>query len=315
MDDILGKFAKKNNSAEGAANTSAAPAPTSTVTSGQGELDRGTNLIDKLGTKPGSANAASAVQASADDNSSASSKVEPSGTETNVTGSDDWTKDSALKEVKKLREENKAVRLKYQEQIERFKAEQDARSSAQKQELDQLQKAKEELDRIKAEQEDKKRDLSEKVAHREARLAEIQAVAAAREAEYQRKISDMEGVVNQYKAERDAENEVYKSRITEEVNKIPEKYRDYANLIVKGSGDPRDALLALNEAKLKGMFEEKTVIVNHSVPGARDGARSTKERLEQGNREQRASMSSSDKIRSGLEQIRSGTPNSAFRMK
>lgn len=314
MSDILGKFAKKPNTAEGVA--SATPAPTSSMTAGQGELDRGSNLIDKLGAqKLETGNAANTVQASADDFSSASSKVEPSGTETTVSSSDDWTKDSALKEVKKLREENKAVRIKYQEQVEKFKAEQDARAEAQKAELAQLQKAKEELDKIKAEQEDKKRDLSEKVAHREAKLAEIQAMSAARESEYQRKISEMEGIVTQYKAEREAENEVYKSRISEEINKIPEKFRDYANLIVKGSGDPRDALLALNEAKLKGMFEEKTVIVNHSVPGAKDGARASQERFKEGERAQRSSMSSSDKIRAGLEQIRSGTPNSAFRIK
>src|SRR5579863_7562022 len=169
MSDILGKFAKKNDSAEGAAN--AAPSPTSTVTSNPGELDRGTNLIDKIGKKTTeNANAAAASQNSAEQ-PSASVEVEPSGTEiTNPPANDDWTKDSALKEVKKLREENKSVRLKYQEQVEKFKQEQEARSAAQQAELAQLQKAKEELDRIKAEQEDKKRDLAEKVAHREARL-------------------------------------------------------------------------------------------------------------------------------------------------
>jgi DNA repair exonuclease SbcCD ATPase subunit len=313
MSDILGKFAKKE-SAEGAAN--AAPAPNRLSTSTSGELERGINMIDKLGAKPlESANAANAGQASAD-NSSASREVEPSGTEPNVsTSNSDWTTESALKEVKKLREENKTVRVKYQEQIQSIKAEQDARVEAQKQELAKLNQAKDELDKLKAEQEDKKRDLVEKVAHREAKLAELQSMMSAKESEYQRKISEMDGIVKQYQAEQEAETEVYRSRINEEINKIPEKFRDYASLIVKGSGDARDALLALNEAKLKGMFEEKTVVVNHSVPGAKDGARTTQERMQQANEAQRSSMTSSQKIKSGLEKIRSGTPNSAFRMK
>ncbi len=314
MSDILGKFAKKDNSAEGAANN-AAPAPARQQAANPGELDRGSNLIDKLGAKQtDTTTAAQVVQPSAE-NTSASSEVEPSGTETRVSGTDDWTKDSALKEVKKLREENKSVRLKYQEQVEKFKQEQEARAAAQQAEVAQLQKAKEELDRIKAEQEDKKRDLAEKVAHREARLAEMQAMFQSKEQEYQSKITQLDSIAKQYQAERDAEAEVYKSRITEEINKIPEKYRDYASLIVKGSGDPRDALLALNEAKLKGMFEEKTVVVNHSVPGARDGARASQERIQEADKAQRASMTSSAKIRSGLEQIRAGRPNTAFRTK
>lgn len=311
MSDILGKFAKKNDSAEGAAN--AAPGATSRGASNPGELERGKNLLDGAQKTTESANAATASQTSAEPNS-ASSEVEPSGTET-VNTSDSWTKDSALKEVKKLREENKSVRLKYQEQVEKMKAEQDARAAAQREEVERLRKAQEELDKIKAEQEDKKRDLSERVAHREAKLAELQASFAAREADLQRKIQDMDSVVKQYQAERDAESEVYKARITEEINKIPEKYRETASLLVRGAGDSRDALLALNEAKLKGMFEEKTVVVNHSVPGAKDGARASQERLQEADREQRSKMSSSSKIRTGLEQIRSGQPNSVFRMK
>jgi len=310
MSDILGKFAKKD-SAEGAAN--AAPGATSRSASNPGELDRGKNLLDNAQKPTENANAATATQTSAEP-ISASGEGEPSGTEP-VNNSDSWSKESALKEVKKLREENKSVRLKYQEQIDKIRAEQDARAAAQKEEVEKLKKAQDELDKIKAEQEDKKRDLSEKVAHREARLAELQASFAAREADLQRKIQDMDSVVKQYQAERDAESEVYKARITEEINKIPEKYRETANLLVRGAGDARDALLALNEAKLKGMFEEKTVVVNHSVPGAKDGARSTQERLQEADKEQRSKMSSSAKIRSGLEQIRSGQPNSAFRMK
>jgi hypothetical protein len=87
-------------------------------------------------------------------------------------------------------------------------------------------------------------------------------------------------------------------------------------MIVKGAGeDPRDGLLALNEAKLKGLFEDKTVVVNHSVPGAKDGARASKERLDEAARETRAQMSSSQKIKAALDAMKSGNKNSAFRTK
>jgi len=84
-------------------------------------------------------------------------------------------------------------------------------------------------------------------------------------------------------------------------------------LIVKGAGDPRDALVALHEAKLNGIFDEKKTIVNHSVPGASNGARATKEQLENAGREQRSGMSSQQKIRAALQDIRGGNPNSAFK--
>lgn len=313
MSDLLNKLGKKStNTAEGVVHTT--PASSDGSASAKGELSRGTNLIDTIGAKGSDSTTAEVSQASAD-NKNASRQVEPSGTENLVDDPDSWSKESSLKEVKKLRDENKNYRLKYQEQIEKLKEETEARIAAKEAEMTRLAAAAAELDRIKAEQEDKKRDLAEKLAHREARLAEIEARNTAREEEYQRKLREQDTILSTLKAEREAEQQVYWSRVEEEVNKIPEKFQDYANLIVKGAGDPREALIAINEAKLKGMFEDKTVVVNHSVPGARDGARVSHERQQEAEKERRASMSSSDKIRSGLQQIKSGVPNSAFRIK
>lgn len=311
MSDILGKFVKKNDSAEGAAN--AAPGQSTEIKNATNvELSRGSDLIGQVGTKSPDSTAKTS-QASAD-----TSTVNEDTSSAAASGNSDdgsWTKDSALKEVKKLREENKSYRIKYQEQIEQIKAESETRIAGQKEEQKALLEAKKELDRIKADQEDKKRDLSEKLAHREAKIAEMQALFEASKKDWERKATDLEHNVRAFEAERNAEQEVYKSRISDELGKIPEKYRDVASLIVKGAGDSKDAYLALSEAKLKGLFEDKTVVVNHSVPGANDGARANKDKLDEASKAQRASMNSNDKIREALKQMKSGTPNSAFRTK
>ncbi len=171
------------------------------------------------------------------------------------------------------------------------------------------------MDRIKEEQEDKKRDLSERLSVRESKLTEMQTLMKIKEENFQKQLAEKERLLSQFEADRAAESQVYQNRISEELDKIPEQYKEHAALIVKGAGDPRDALIALNEARLKGMFEDKTVVVNHQVPGARDGARSSQERLKEGERQTRASMSSSQKIKAALEQVKSGTPNNAFRTK
>lgn len=309
--DILNnsKFQKgTNNSAstEGAAaaapDKSANPATTST------EVARGTDMISQMNSK-GSAQPAATVETkpSAD---ATTSQGTTSGSEGN-----DWTTDSALKEIKKLREENKQYRLKYSEQLDKLKQEADARLAQKEEEARALAEKAKELDRIKEEQEDKKRDLAERLAVRESKLSEMQTLMKVREEELQKKLAEKEKILSQFEADRAAESQVYQNRLDEELVKIPEKYRELANLLVKGSGDPRDALVALNEAKLKGMFEDKTVVVNHQVPGASDGARSSQERLREGERQTRASMSSNQKIKTALEQIKGGTPNNAFRTK
>lgn len=314
MSDLLNKLGKKSNSSEGAGIASeptqaSASSNTSTIEHGRGE-----NLLTKLGGK-GSHETAEQISATSSAESgqpqqSASGMEEPTGGQTN-----DWTADSALKEVKKLREENKAYRIKYQQELEKLKAETDIRSAQQSQEMEALKNAKAELDKIKAEQEDKKRDLSEKLAHRESRLAEMQAILEAKEKDYQRRLSEQENIVSQYRAEREAEAQVYQTKVDEELSKIPVKFQDYAKLLVKGAGDSREALVALSEAKIKGMFDDRLSIVNHSVPGAQDGARATKERLEDVERKRREKMSSSQKIGEALKAINSGQKNNVFRTK
>lgn len=239
-----------------------------------------------------------------------SSKVEPSGT---VTDPDTWTKDSALKEIKRLRDENKTYRVKYEEKLESLKSEMDKRIVEKDTELQEYSKLKKDLDAVKAQELDKERNLSEKLANREAVLAELKTKMESSEKEYRSKLGTLETELHKHQVEIEAQREVYKQRLQSELESIPEKYKDIADLIVKGAGDSRDALMAINEAKLRGVFEDKTVVVNHSVPGAKDGARSSKEKLEEIEKDERNKMTSSQKIKAALQGIRQGSSNTAFR--
>jgi chromosome segregation ATPase len=318
MSDLLNKLGSKTNSVDGASKAPAPQAPKESAVS-SAEINRGDDLLSKAGVKgsemttnPTSVTSRTSSAESGHSPTSASGTEEPTGGQTNPEG---WTTDSALKEVKKLREENKAYRIKHLEQLDKIKAESEARIDQERSEKEALIDAKKELDRLKADQEDKKRDLSEKLAHREARLAETQAVFEAREKAMKEKLSAYESKMQEYEVDRQAELQVYKSRLDEELGKIPEKFKEYANLLVKGAGDSRDGLIAISEAKLRGMFEDRTVIINHSVPGAHDGARASNERLAEADRERRNRMSPSQKVGEALKAIKSGTPNPAFKTK
>lgn len=323
-DDLLSKLGAKSSS-EGAVKTepsqsSARADSRAQVTETGPALGRGSDMLKAAAIK--SESPANDSQATTDGSDVAviNSKVEPSVSVSNSSGNsstetDNWTLDNALKEIKKLREENKATRIKYSEAVDNLKKESDTRITAKEQELHDLIQAKTELEELKAKEEDRKRDLSEKLAHRESLLGEFKAKLETERRAYQEELQKMEATVQQYRAEQEAQMEVHKQRLETELAAVPEKYKDIATYIVKGAGDPRDALVALNEAKLKGLFEDKKVVVSHSVPGAADGARASKEKLDAAVGAAREKMNSSDKIREGLKQIRSGETNTAFRIR
>lgn len=318
MSDLLNKLndmGNKPNSVEGAGKKASEPQRPAANSATTSEFDRGDDIIAKAGGKTSDGTPTTVKTSSAESGkspTSASSTEEPTGSQANPT---DWTVDSAVKEVKKLREENKSYRIKYQEQLEKLKAEADLAVKAKEEEMNSFIEAKKELDRLKADQEDKKRDLSEKLAHREAKVAEYQTLLDASKKQFETERRQLNEKLAHYEADRQAEAQVYEARLNEELASIPEKFREHASLLVKGAGDKRDALIALSEAKLKGMFEDRTVIVNHSVPGAHDGARANKERLDEADRSRRERMSSSQKIGESLKAIKQGTPNTAFRTK
>ena len=304
------------------------------------ELKRGDDLFAKMGNKDakGSASADPNPQASAGepggkamsddltaaaakiqtgvddvskDTKSASGKDEPANDK--VQDPDSWTKESAFKEIKKLREENKSYREKYQSKLEELRVQSDQKLEQQKTEMADLVKAKQELDKMKEQEADKKRGLEEKLQHREQRIAEMEAKLAATQAQYEQSLEQTKAKLSEYEAAREAQNEINQEKVNKFVSELPEKYKIIADTLVKGAGDPQDALVLLNEAKLSGVFDEKQIVVNHSTPGANDGARATKEKLEGAAQEARDKMTSQQKIKAALNEIRGGTSNSAFK--
>lgn len=278
------------------------------------DLDRGGDMLSQLGSKKP---AVEQTQASV----SSTEKVQitkPASVEESAAAQeiqDSWSIDSALKEVKKLREENKQSRLKHVELLDKIKTEADVKLQQKDAEMQALAEAKLELDRIKADQEDKKRDLSEKLSHRESKLAEMQTLFEVREKDYKKALSSMEDRLKLFEADHEAETQVYKARLDEELAKVPEDFRETANLLVKGAGDYRDAIIALTEAKIKGMFQDKISVVNHSVPNAYDGARSSKEKLQEAELSRRSKLTGQQKIAEAIKGIRSGEKNPAYRSK
>lgn len=251
------------------------------------------------------------------DNTVSDKKVEDTKNTPNDSKDNDtsWTLDNALKEIRKLREENKHTRLKFSEKI-------DETSKKKQQELDQLvleqeelkEKAKE-LEALKEQEADKQRSLEEKLDHRSKRVSQLETEKNVLQKEYDEKLKQLDEKVSKYEATYSAQQEVYKERLQEELKVIPEKYKQYAERLIKGSDNTEDALLLLAEAKLNGLFEEKQIVVNHGVPGADNGARLTSEQQKNAELEDRKKMSSVNKISNALKNIRSGQQNSAVKFK
>lgn len=316
--DLMDKFKKTNsaNSAEGSTSAKVVEPNQQTKKSESGSLKPGDDLLGKVGNKAiDTPIAASESHKNAENsvNTKNTSKKSDDSVNNTVKDPDSWTKESALREIKKLREENKITRLKYSEQLEAIKKAQEEREISLKKEIEDALKAKKELDKLKELQEDKKRGIEEKLAHREARILELQKLSEERERKYQEQLREMELRLQEFESERKAQMEVYENKLKEELNKIPERFKEQAELLVKGAGNASEALVALNEAKLKGMFEDKTVIIDNSVPGAKDGARTSIEKLKNANKEISRKMTSQQKIRSALSKISAGEINSAFK--
>lgn len=304
--DLLDKLGGKDTSSQHKTNTA-------TTTSAGVDPTRGSDLIAKAPVTEVNTSATSVTgSASAAD---PAGKIESSAGSATVSDPNSWTLENALKEVKKLREENKSVRLKYEENLDRLKSEVDTKVKTVEEKYKSSLDAAKELEEVKAREADKKRDIAEKLAHREALLAETSTKMEMLKQQYEGELSKLREKAASYEAQQQAEMEVYKKRIEEELSIVPQKFRTHAELLVKGAGDYRDALLVLQEAKIGGLFEDRTVVVNHSVPGAQNGARVTTEQLKTRAREEFERMSPSQKIAAALKEVRSGTANSAFTTK
>jgi DNA repair exonuclease SbcCD ATPase subunit len=240
---------------------------------------------------------ASEVQGEAD---TSQQTAKGSSSESSSSDSSSWTLENALKEVKKTREEAKAYRIKYQELAKQKDEELQAQLAEKESKYQEAMEAAKRLKDMEAKEADKKRTLEERLAHREKSLAEYESRMEAIEKDYKSQIESAQVKIQELMAEREAQLSVYKERLEEMLAKVPDDKREIAELIVRGAGDARDALLALNTAKLKGVFEDKKVVVNHAVPNANSGARVNQAQLDQAEKEKRSGMTSQQLIREGL---------------
>ena len=226
---------------------------------------------------------------------------------------DTWTKESALKEVTRLREENKTTRIKGTERTEALRTEFTAKLEVLEEQYKEAEQAKKKLEAIEAAAADKKRNLEEKIVHRDTVITELQTQMDAVKHDFETKVQEMSEKVTEFEADRAAQRQVYQERIDQEIDKIPEKFKKFADSMVKGFQDPREGWTALAEAKAQGLFEDKTIVVNHDVPGANTGARVTQDKRDAAERDVRDKMTSAQKIKDGLDSIRGGKPNSVYR--
>lgn len=226
---------------------------------------------------------------------------------------DSWSKDSALKEVVKLREENKAVRVKFQEQLDKLKSEAEAQIAKIKEEASSAYEAKKKLEAFEAEVADKKRSIEEKLADRETRLVMAEETYKKQLEEKEKELETYKLKALQYEAEVEARKDQYRNRIKEELTKIPEEFKEFAEAIAKSKEDPQEGWLALAAARDKGLFGEKKVVVSHAVPGAANGARLSKTKAEEEAEARSKKKTSKDLIRSGLSRMKDGEKNPIFR--
>jgi len=291
--DLLTNLGSKDSTDAGGDSTPKAQSPeVPSTTTKDSEPDRGDDLLVKSVDTDIPTPKGDKKDETVESKTSKTEKVEPSDT---VKDPDSWSKDSAFKEIKKLRDENKAVRTKYQTQLEQQKSDFEAEMEKFRTEMSDAIEAKNKLEQMEAEQVDKKRSLEEKIAAREALVTEKDNQINL----LQQQMVETQEKLKEFEAEKEAHNQVYKDRITQELAQIPEEFRDLAERIV-GNGDPRDGWAALHEAKLKGLFEDKKIIVDHSVPGANNGARTSKEKLLEQEKERRSKLTPQQKIAEGL---------------
>ena len=205
--------------------------------------------------------------------------------------------------------------VKYEEKLAKLSENAEARILAKESELDALVNKAKKLDDLEAAAEDKKRNLEERVSHRDLRITELQSQVESLRTVNDSQLSQLEQEIASYRVEKETRAAIAQETLQEELKTIPDRFKAQADIFIKGAGNPSDALVALREAKLSGLFEEKAVYVNNSVPNAQTGARTSKDQLEAAEKLKRAGMSSAEKIKEGLNEAYSSKGNSAVRLR
>ena len=209
----------------------------------------------------------------------------------------DWTKDQIAEALKEARAESAKRRVEAKDLEQRLKSDYDQKVKQIEEKFTPLLQKAEELDKVKAAEADRKRTLEDKVAHRETLIAQRDEELKAIREEAQAIKVELEGKVQQLKANLEAHESFYTEQLDKEKAEIPKKYQDLVETMIKGANDSKHALELIRTAKRENLFGEKKVFVNHSVPNAKTGARTDSASAQQ---EKRESMKSSEKIREGL---------------
>jgi len=209
----------------------------------------------------------------------------------------DWT----VKDFEKALKDARKDAGKYRTKAKDLEEQMDSKLESVIQEIDSkyapLKKKAAEFDKIKAEQEDKKRDMSEKLAHRESLIRELEEqLEAAKDSSHKEKVA-LQSELDKVKGSLEGHLAYYREQLDKEMEAIPAQWKEVADAMVKGTNDTREALALIRDAKNKNFFGDKKVEVYHGTPNkASDGARMSSQPTE----DQKKDMKSKDKIKAGL---------------
>lgn len=214
-----------------------------------------------------------------------------------------WTEESLVAEMKKAREEAKRSRLEKNDAIDRLRADYERKLEEIKEATKPLEDTAKELAELKAKEADAKKTLAEKLADREARIAEKEAELIRLKDAHHREIFNLKADLEKYQTEVNVQNQFYQEKLNEELNSIPDKFKDVANRLMKGCDSTREQLEVLRDAKDRGMFKEKQTVVSHAVPALDDGARLSSASTKTEQEARKTKMKSTEKIGEALRNI------------
>jgi len=248
-----------------------------------------------------STNASSQVtNTNASGGSTSVAPVEPVATTNTSSG---WTEESLIAEMKKAREEAKRSRLEKNDAIDRLKAEYERKLEEIKLATKPLEDTAKELAELKAKEADAKKTLAEKLADREAQLIEKNNEISKLKETHHREVFNLRAELEKYQTEVNVQNQFYQEKLNEELNLIPDKFKDIATRLIKGCDSIREQVEVLREAKDRGLFKEKQTVVSHAVPTLADNARISSASSKTEDRERTRKMKSTDKIGEALKTI------------
>lgn len=210
----------------------------------------------------------------------------------------EWSKEDLAKELKSTRHEAAKNRVAKKELEKELREEFDGKIKALTEEFTPHVEKAQEYEKVKEKEADKKRNLEERLAHRDAKIQELLEEKEGIKTSKEDQIKELQNQNNKYKDDLGAYESYWTEQLEKELAEIPKSKRDLADLMVKGAGNDQDALKAIKKAKTENLFGEKIVKVNHATPTARDGARMGADKAQETGKK----LSKNEKVKAGLTQ-------------